>query len=347
MKSIKILSVGGGWVCNSRHIPALKQSGLFDVIGVVSNDPVRAKATAEKHGLPNYSTELDLAKGWQAEAQAVMIGTIPHAHAAIAKAALGAGKHVLTEKPMVLDPRDATELQTIARQNGCTLAVVHNFQFARCAQRLKAAIRDDSIGAVKSIYGVQLCNHQRNIPEWCDQLPLGLFYDEAPHFYYLFRWLAQGEMQLLHASVWDDPRPARHTPRMITAEYRSSKGIPVTLHINFESSITEWHVVVVGEKATVVMDVWRDIYIRLPNDGVHSASQIMQTSLSASWQHWLGVLTGGIRYMRGRHLYGNDEVVRRFYRAIQGEDSLQGMDADEGRRVIELMHEVVAKAEHF
>jgi predicted dehydrogenase len=225
--------------------------------------------------------------------------------------------------------------------------VVHNFQFARCAQRLKTAIRNDELGAIKSIYGVQLCNHQRNIPEWCDQLPLGLFYDEAPHFYYLFRWLAQGEMQLLHASVWDDPRPARHTPRMITAEYRSSKDIPVTLHINFESSITEWHVVVVGEKATVVMDVWRDIYIRLPNDGVHSAAQIMQTSLAASWQHWLGVLTGGIRYMRGCHLYGNDEVVRRFYRAIHGEDCLQGMDADEGRRVIELMHEVVSKADHY
>jgi len=43
MSTLKIISIGGGWVVNSRHIPALKQSGKFDVIGVVSNDEARAK----------------------------------------------------------------------------------------------------------------------------------------------------------------------------------------------------------------------------------------------------------------------------------------------------------------
>lgn len=39
MKSIKILSLDGGWVCNSRQIHSLKQSGLFEITGIVSNDP--------------------------------------------------------------------------------------------------------------------------------------------------------------------------------------------------------------------------------------------------------------------------------------------------------------------
>jgi hypothetical protein len=66
-----------------------------------------------------------------------------------------------------------------------------------------------------------------------------------------------------------------------------------------------------------------------------------------SWQHWIGVISGGIRYYRGIHLYGNVEVVTRFARAIHGEDSLQGMNPEEGRKVIGLMHEAIEKAERY
>jgi len=343
-KQIKIISVGGGWVANTRHIPSLKESGLYDIIGAVSDDPQKAKATGEKHQLPHFDTKIDFTSGWQAEADAVMIGTIPHVHAEIATAALEAGKHVLTEKPMTVEQEDAKNLQMLAKEKDRTLAVVHNFQYAKASQKVRQLLASGELGAVKAIYGVQLCNHNRKIPAWCDRLPLGLFYDEAPHFYYLFRWLAGGNINLLNASVWESKEEGRNTPRMVSAEYASQSDIPVYLHINFESSITEWHVTVVAENATVDIDVWRDILVVLPNDGVHSAKDIMMTTVRGSYQHWLGVLTGGFRYLRGKHLYGNVEIVSRFYRAIHGEDSLQGMNPQEGRDVIGLMHEVIEKA---
>ncbi|NLB55578.1 MAG: Gfo/Idh/MocA family oxidoreductase, partial [Lentisphaerae bacterium] len=155
MKKIKIICVGGGWVTNTRHIPALKASGKFDIIGVVSRQPDRSQSTAEKHGLPDYSTELDFNVPWQAEADAIMIGTVPHVHAEIAKKALLAGKSVLTEKPMVLDPKEALELQEIATEKNLTLAVVHNFQFANCATKLKALMASGEFGNIQAVYGVQ------------------------------------------------------------------------------------------------------------------------------------------------------------------------------------------------
>ena len=45
-----------------------------------------------------------------------------------------------------------------------------------------------------------------------------------------------------------------------------------------------------------------------------------------------------------RRLYGNLEVQDCFYRAIHGEDSLKGMNADEGMRVVEMMHELIQRA---
>ncbi|NLB55397.1 MAG: hypothetical protein GX811_06465, partial [Lentisphaerae bacterium] len=199
---------------------------------------------------------------------------------------------------------------------------------------------------IQAVYGVQLCNPKRNIPEWCDRLPLGLFYDEAPHFYYLFRWLAPEGMELLDASVWDSRVEGRNTPSLINAEYKTKTGFPVYLHVNFKSSITEWHINIVTDKVTVDMDVWRDIFVCLPNDGTHSAMQILKASVLTTWQHWVGVLKGGVKYMLGRHLYGNVEVVTRFGKTIRGEKLLQGIDAEEGRKVVELIHEIAEKARH-
>jgi scyllo-inositol 2-dehydrogenase (NADP+) len=342
---IRIISVGGGWVVNNRHIPALQQSGHFDVIGIVSNDPKRAEATAGKYNIKHCATELDF-NGWQADAEAVMIGTVPHVHHALARRALEAGRHVLTEKPMTVEIRDALDLDALAKEKKRVLAVVHNFQFSRAAHAFRRDVAAGLIGDITSIYGVQLCNHKRNIPAWCDQLPLGLFYDESPHFYYLFRSLAGGDLEFVNGSVWKPKKP-QNTPRMVSGEYRAPGGYPIFLHINFESSLTEWHVTVVGEKATADIDVWRDVYVRLPNDGVHSAKDILWTSLTGAGQHFMGVLTGGLRYLSGKHLYGNDEVVTRFARAIRGEDSLQGMNPDEGLKVIGMQHELIEKSKYF
>ncbi len=345
-KKINIVSIGGGWVVNNRHIPALQQSGLFNVIGIVSNDPQRAESTARKFHIPNHATEVNFSSGWQAEAEAVMIGTVPHVHHTIAQQALTAGKHVLTEKPMTVEIKHAQELANLAVEKKRVLAVVHNFQFSRAAHAFRRDLQAGRIGKITGIYGVQLCNHARNIPAWCDQLPLGLFYDESPHFYYLFRSLAGGDLTWMGGSVWK-PTKKQNTPRMVSGEYLAQAGFPVFLHINFESCLTEWHVTVCGEDATADIDVWRDVYVRLPNDGVHTAKDILWTSITGAGQHFAGVLSGGLRYLSGKHLYGNDEVVSRFYRAIRGEDSLQGMNPAEGLRVISMQHELIEKARYF
>lgn len=344
-KPLKVLSVGGGWVANNRHLTSLARNPHFKLIGVVSDREDRARATAERHHAPFFDTRVDFSRPRQAEADAVIIGTVPEAHYEIAKTALEAGKHVLTEKPMTVRVEDGEALAELARARHRVLAVVHNFQFSRAAHRFRADLAAGRIGAIRAVYGVQLCNHARNIPGWCNELPLGLFFDESPHFYYLFRWLSGGRCELLDASVWRGTQH-KNTPRMVSAEYRSGDNYPLFLHINFDSSLTEWHVTIVGEKGTADIDVWRDIYVYLPNDGVHTAKDITRTSVLSVTQHLWGVLTGGLRYARGAHLYGNPEVQERFYRAIRGEDALQGMSAEEGVAVVRMQHELIDKARY-
>jgi len=344
--AVKVLSVGGGWVVNHRHLPALKLNPAFQLVGIVSDQEKCAVSTARRFGAPFFSERIDFTVDWQASVDAVIIGTVPHAHYEIAKQALCAGKHVLTEKPMTLTVAEGRELADLAVKKGLVLAVVHNFQFSGAAKKYKKDFDRGRIGKIQAIYGVQLCNHRRNIPPWCDDLPLGLFFDESPHFYYLFRCLSGGQCSFLSATVWKN-REHRNTPRMVTAEYRSGGDFPIYLHINFESSLTEWHVTVVGENGTADIDVWRDIYVYLPNDGVHTAKDILRTSLLTTAQHFRGVFTGGIQYFLGRHLYGNREVQNHFLQAIRGDDSLRGMNAEEGIQVVSMQHELIDRAVYY
>jgi hypothetical protein len=78
---------------------------------------------------------------------------------------------------------------------------------------------------------------------------------------------------------------------------------------------------VIDRKPGYAVDIFRDIYLSLPNDGAHDARRVITTSLVATFQHWLQHLTSGIPHLRGQLFYGNDEVFARFAAAIGGDQN--------------------------
>ncbi|HTX02015.1 MAG TPA: Gfo/Idh/MocA family oxidoreductase [Acidimicrobiales bacterium] len=78
-------------------------------------DPLRAKATAEAHGMRATSVEELLA---DPEVEAVCNLTVPKAHVDVSTAALRAGKHVYSEKPLGLDLAGAAAMLRLAEEKG-------------------------------------------------------------------------------------------------------------------------------------------------------------------------------------------------------------------------------------
>ena len=76
----------------------------------------------------------------------------------------------------------------------------------------------------------------------------------------------------------------KRTPAWISAHYVAGRlRIPVKLDMAFEAPLSEWHVSVGGERCLGDVDVFRDIYLRLPNDGAHTTWPVLRTSLAATW----------------------------------------------------------------
>ncbi len=74
--------------------------------------PERARAKAAEHGIPRACSVEELLADPGVEC--VLNLTVPQAHAEVTLAAIAAGKHVYTEKPLAISLRDAEKILTLA-----------------------------------------------------------------------------------------------------------------------------------------------------------------------------------------------------------------------------------------
>jgi scyllo-inositol 2-dehydrogenase (NADP+) len=350
MQKVRIAIIGAGNISNTRHIPALKKIKEAEVIGVISNKLNKAQRTAEKHHIKNQGVVGDnivkniahLKKlSWFNDVDAVVIGAPPHLHYGLAKMSLELGKHVLVEKPMMMNEAECDELIALAKQKNKIFYVMHNFQYARKMLKLNEVIASKRYGEIESITEVQFTNHERRLPEWYNDLPMGLFYDEAAHFVYLLERHA-GDLTINNVYAVRDANPALQTPRTLTVN-ATAGVVPVTMVLDFHSPVCEWYYTVNFKKRIYIYDFFKDILITLPTDNEHLAADVLRNSLSYTWQYWSQFLMNGLRIAFGNLLYGHDVVLRSFARAIQGEPVDEALTAKNGQKNVASINEIVTK----
>jgi len=337
---LRVAVVGLGWVGTHRHLPWLRRTRGVRVVGVIDHSTGRVERALARFG----SVKSAVAEGpegvpWLSDVDAVTIATPPATHHPLARAYLKAGKDVLLEKPMALTADDARDLVEVAENAGRMLAVVHNFQFARSVVRLRRMLAEGRLGEVRAVWGAQLSNPQRRLPEWYESLPLGLFFDESPHFFYLVRSVVGTEPELELAHLVPS-RTGGHTPAAIALVMKAG-DVPVQISMNFEAPVSEWHLTVLGSRGLAVADVFRDVLLFVPNDREHLARHILTTTVSAVGSHLAGVAGSGMRLALGRLAYGNDVVMERFAEACRTRIPPQGISARDGLEVVRLQRAVL------
>lgn len=117
-----IVGVGAGIL--SAHQPALQQLETVTVVGASDVNPTLGQANADALGCPFFTDHRAMLAETQPDLTVILT---PHPfHAAIAIDALKAGSHVLVEKPMAVQVREADAMIAAAQENQRLLAV--NFQ---------------------------------------------------------------------------------------------------------------------------------------------------------------------------------------------------------------------------
>ncbi len=138
-----ILVVGVGWLGSRRARAALTARGTR-LAAVYDEDETRCRREADRLGvlaMPDLATGLNLPG-----VEAVIVATPPGDHARIIKQCLEAGKHVLCEKPLTIDPYQARTLAQLADDRRVRLATGFDHRFwPPVAERSRWCVRAGSV----------------------------------------------------------------------------------------------------------------------------------------------------------------------------------------------------------
>jgi predicted dehydrogenase len=142
-RSTGAVVVGTGFGCLT-HVRALRAAG-FTVEALVGQDPARTAGRAARWEVPVATTSLAEALALPG-VEAVTIATPPHTHAPLVREVIGAGRHVLCEKPFARDAAEARELLALAESAGVVHLLGTEFRWARGQAALARAVAAGRIG---------------------------------------------------------------------------------------------------------------------------------------------------------------------------------------------------------
>jgi predicted dehydrogenase len=123
-----------------------------EVVAVANHREQTARAFAERHGIPEVTTD------WAALAadptiDAAIVATPNALHAPQTIACLEAGTHVLVEKPMATDVDECDAMIAAAARSGASLMVAHCWRFHPDVRAMRARIAAGELGEVVKTRG--------------------------------------------------------------------------------------------------------------------------------------------------------------------------------------------------
>lgn len=142
---LRVALLGTGSIAQVVHLPILSSMPGVALQGIADVDRPRARAIAERLGVPQlYDSDSEAFAS--DEVDAVVICTPSHLHEEQAIAALQAGKHVLVEKPLAFDAAAAERVCQVAEESGRCLMVAMNNRYRPDMLALKPFVRSGELG---------------------------------------------------------------------------------------------------------------------------------------------------------------------------------------------------------
>jgi predicted dehydrogenase len=135
---------------NRRLVPAFHASSRGELRAVASRSRERAEAHARQFAIPRsvegYQRLVD-----DPDIDAVYIPLPNSEHLPWTLAAIAAGKHVLCEKPIVLDPRDIDRIAAAAATAGVVVEEGFMYRHEPQTRKVVELLNDGAIGGVRAI----------------------------------------------------------------------------------------------------------------------------------------------------------------------------------------------------
>jgi predicted dehydrogenase len=164
----------------------LQNAGVFHDLEVVACADIvveRAEEQAREYGVPRaYSPEELLA---DSEVEVVLNLTVPAVHAEVSLAALQAGKHVYTEKPLAVELEDGQKMLDVAEEKGLLIGCAPDTFLGGGLQTCRRLLDEGVIGDPVALTAIMMTHGPEDwhpSPDFFYQPGAGPMFDMGPYY---------------------------------------------------------------------------------------------------------------------------------------------------------------------
>ncbi|MGL5509976.1 MAG: Gfo/Idh/MocA family protein [Microcoleaceae cyanobacterium] len=166
MKKVAIL--GFGYTAEKGHLPTYRSRADIELTAVV--DPITSRRAAALRQYPNirvYENTQDLFQEYNKEFDIIDVCLANAMHFEAIKQALNADKHVICERPLVLNKNQYNEVVQLAQNKKRVIYPCHNYKFAPSIAHAAYLIGSGEIGKpVFASFNIFGAGYSRGVPQW-------------------------------------------------------------------------------------------------------------------------------------------------------------------------------------
>lgn len=236
----KVAVIGAGkWGKN--HLKTLYSIGKLAAI-IESNTQSHNELKENFPGIPIH-TSLD--ENSALSYPAYTVAAPAEYHFSVAKKLLENHKHVLVEKPITLNSKDARELNALAKKNNCILTTGHLLLFHPAFRKMKELINTGKLGKVQYIYSNRLNLGTVRTEE-------NSLWSFAPHDISLFQYLTDSYPEKVTSEGGAFLQPQIHDTTLTSIRYPNN--IVGHIFVSWLHPFKEHRFVIIGAKGMLTFE---------------------------------------------------------------------------------------------
>ncbi|WP_312096509.1 Gfo/Idh/MocA family oxidoreductase [Niallia sp.] len=180
------------------YAEAFKKMDEVELVGIADDNEERGVDAAMKYNTnyyPNYEDLLDQ------DIEAVIITSENYKHHEHVLAAAKKGKHILCEKPIATNKKDAVEMIEVCKENNVFLQIAFPVRFSTPVAKAKQIIEDGELGSIIAIKGT---NRGTNPGGWFvekEKSGGGAVMDHTVHLVDIMRWYMGSDVKEVYAEL--------------------------------------------------------------------------------------------------------------------------------------------------
>jgi predicted dehydrogenase len=300
---IRLGIVGAGAVTQVAHLPVLSRFPEVTVAALADRDLPKAAAVARRHGIRAAFDDIQ-AMLEAVELDALLIGTPNHLHEVHVLEALGAGLHVLVEKPIATSAAGAQRILKAAAAARRTVLVGMSHRYRHDVATVRGFVQRGELGEVESVQAVwHTFRPSRGPDNWRlrrAEAGGGAMLDLGLSALDMGLWLAGGPTPVRVSATLDRPLGARGVEQAGCAFVTCDNGATILVDVT-------WRHIGPGERLEVALRsakgsagvnplrVWKDVR-GTPTDvaptGAGARENAFTAAVRAEWAHFAAAVRG-------------------------------------------------------